>query len=137
MGYSGAGGKLIHEKNQKQKISRHCPFKGPPYELDRNEKVIRLFIIALVLPVMISFLLLTFVTFQCQKSPKSGFLNWHSVISRDFIDPFHCSLSKKNVSLESTQKSVTVYVYTVYLFTQRGGEANQREGQRALVHKAG
>ncbi len=25
-GYSGAGGKLIHEKNQKQKISRHCPF---------------------------------------------------------------------------------------------------------------
>jgi hypothetical protein len=26
MGYSGAGGKLIHEKNQKQKISRHCPF---------------------------------------------------------------------------------------------------------------
>ncbi len=28
MGYSGAGGKLIHEKNQKQKISWHCPFKG-------------------------------------------------------------------------------------------------------------
>ncbi len=27
MEYSGAGGKLIHEKNQKQKISRHCPFK--------------------------------------------------------------------------------------------------------------
>jgi hypothetical protein len=27
LGYSGAGGKLIHEKNQKQKISRHCPFK--------------------------------------------------------------------------------------------------------------
>jgi len=26
MGYSGAGGKLIHEKNQKQKISLHCPF---------------------------------------------------------------------------------------------------------------
>ncbi len=25
--YSGAGGKLIHEKNQKQKISWHCPFK--------------------------------------------------------------------------------------------------------------
>ncbi len=24
--YSGAGGKLIHEKNQKQKISWHCPF---------------------------------------------------------------------------------------------------------------
>ena len=28
MGYSGAGGKLIHEKKQKQKISRHCPLKG-------------------------------------------------------------------------------------------------------------
>ncbi len=27
MGYSGAGEKLIHEKNQKQKISWHCPFK--------------------------------------------------------------------------------------------------------------
>ncbi len=27
LGYSGAGGKLIHEKNQKQKISWHCPFK--------------------------------------------------------------------------------------------------------------
>jgi hypothetical protein len=27
MGYSGAGGKLIHKKNQKQKISWHCPFK--------------------------------------------------------------------------------------------------------------
>ncbi len=26
MGYSGAGGKLIHEKNQKQKISWHCLF---------------------------------------------------------------------------------------------------------------
>ncbi len=26
MGYSGAGGKLIQEKNQKQKISWHCPF---------------------------------------------------------------------------------------------------------------
>jgi hypothetical protein len=28
MWYSGAGGKLIHEKNQKQKIFWHCPFKG-------------------------------------------------------------------------------------------------------------
>jgi hypothetical protein len=28
MGYSGAGGKLIHE-NQKQKISWHSPFKTP------------------------------------------------------------------------------------------------------------
>ncbi len=27
MEYTGAGGKLIHEKNQKQKISWHCPFK--------------------------------------------------------------------------------------------------------------
>ncbi len=27
MGYSGAGGKLIDEKSQKQKISWHCPFK--------------------------------------------------------------------------------------------------------------
>ncbi len=27
MGYSGAGGKLIPEKNQKQKISWHCLFK--------------------------------------------------------------------------------------------------------------
>ncbi len=27
MEYSGAGGKLIHETNQKQKISWHCPFK--------------------------------------------------------------------------------------------------------------
>ncbi len=26
MDYSWAGGKLIHEKNQKQKISWHCPF---------------------------------------------------------------------------------------------------------------
>ncbi len=25
--YFGAGGKLIHEKIQKQKISWHCPFK--------------------------------------------------------------------------------------------------------------
>ena len=27
MEYSGAGGKLIHEKKQKQKNSWHCPFK--------------------------------------------------------------------------------------------------------------
>ena len=27
MQYSGAGGKLIHQKNQKQKNSWHCPFK--------------------------------------------------------------------------------------------------------------
>jgi hypothetical protein len=30
MGYSGAGGKLIHEKNQKSKISWHCPNKARP-----------------------------------------------------------------------------------------------------------
>ncbi len=30
MGYSGAGGKLIHEKNQKQKISWHCLFGADP-----------------------------------------------------------------------------------------------------------
>ncbi len=30
MEYSGAGGKLIHEKNQKQK-KRHCPFKHASY----------------------------------------------------------------------------------------------------------
>ncbi len=30
MGYFGAGGKLIHEKNQKQKIAWHCPFKAIP-----------------------------------------------------------------------------------------------------------
>ena len=28
MGYSGDGGKLIHAKKRKQKISWHCPFKG-------------------------------------------------------------------------------------------------------------
>ncbi len=31
MEYSGVGGKLIHEKNQKQKISCHCPFKQVVY----------------------------------------------------------------------------------------------------------
>jgi len=28
MGYSGAGGKLIYEKNLKSKILWHCPFRG-------------------------------------------------------------------------------------------------------------
>ncbi len=28
MEYSGAEGKLIHEKNQRPKISWHCPFKN-------------------------------------------------------------------------------------------------------------
>ncbi len=32
MEYSGAGGKLIHEKNQKQKISWHCPFNLRSFE---------------------------------------------------------------------------------------------------------
>ncbi len=27
LGYSKAGGKLLHERNQKQKILWHCPFK--------------------------------------------------------------------------------------------------------------
>ncbi len=36
MGYSGAGGKLTHEKNQKQKISWHCPFKFFPYPVPAN-----------------------------------------------------------------------------------------------------
>ncbi len=31
MEYSGAGRKLIHEKNQKQKISWHCPFNWDPF----------------------------------------------------------------------------------------------------------
>jgi hypothetical protein len=30
MGYSGAGGKLIHEKSQKSKISCQTPFKTAP-----------------------------------------------------------------------------------------------------------
>ena len=43
MEYSGAGGKLIHEKNQKQKISWHCPFKGivQPFELGDETRIIR------------------------------------------------------------------------------------------------
>ncbi len=32
MEYSEAWGKLIHEKNQKQKISWHCPFKNNSYK---------------------------------------------------------------------------------------------------------
>ena len=36
--YSGAWGKLIHEKNHKQKISWHCPFKlaeaGPGIDIN-------------------------------------------------------------------------------------------------------
>ncbi len=36
MEYSGAGGKLIHEKNQKQKILWHCPFKDT-FELMMSE----------------------------------------------------------------------------------------------------
>ncbi len=31
MGYSGAGGKLIHEKNQKQKILWQCPFNASKF----------------------------------------------------------------------------------------------------------
>ncbi len=36
MGYSGAGGKLIDEKNQKQKISWHCPFKPGNFKITQN-----------------------------------------------------------------------------------------------------
>jgi hypothetical protein len=39
MGYSGAEGKLIHEKNQRQKISWHCPFKQQT--LLKNERGIK------------------------------------------------------------------------------------------------
>ncbi len=39
MEYSGAGGKLIPEKNQKQKISWHCPFKWFYYFQARDWKV--------------------------------------------------------------------------------------------------
>ncbi len=35
---SGAGGKLIHEKNQKQKISWHCHFKVHPGVVDTSGK---------------------------------------------------------------------------------------------------
>ncbi len=40
MGYSGAGGKLIHEKNQKQKISWHCPFQGGWFMYARYRPVV-------------------------------------------------------------------------------------------------
>ncbi len=40
MGYFGDGGKLIHEKNQKQKISWHCPFKGKFFNLDHRITVL-------------------------------------------------------------------------------------------------
>ncbi len=36
MGYSGAGGKLIHKINQKQKISWHCPFKWTFAPMDKG-----------------------------------------------------------------------------------------------------
>ncbi len=43
MEHSGAGGKLIHEKNQKQKISWHCPFKLtlPPVTPAANQNNLR------------------------------------------------------------------------------------------------
>ncbi len=37
--YSGAGGKLIHEKNRKQKNLRHCPFK---YAKQKEKRKIKL-----------------------------------------------------------------------------------------------
>ncbi len=36
MQYSGAGGKLIHQKNQKQKISWHCPFNTSGRKEEEN-----------------------------------------------------------------------------------------------------
>ncbi len=36
MEYSGAGVKLIHEKNQKQKISWHCPFNVQKSETEES-----------------------------------------------------------------------------------------------------
>ncbi len=39
MVYSGSRGKLIHEKNQKSKISWHCPFKTRnPYSWVTHKK---------------------------------------------------------------------------------------------------
>jgi hypothetical protein len=43
MEYSGAGGKLINEKNQKQKISWHCPFKEVKTKNFRGTKPFFLF----------------------------------------------------------------------------------------------
>ncbi len=43
MGYSGAGGKLIHDKNQKQKISWHCPFKSKINRTSYNTGPIKFF----------------------------------------------------------------------------------------------
>jgi hypothetical protein len=48
--YSGAWGKLIHEKNQKRKISWHCPFKGTQdwefFDLDFGICVISLLVMS-------------------------------------------------------------------------------------------
>ncbi len=44
MGYSGAGGKLIDNKNQKQKISWHCPFKLAIHVTRQNSGLIFLFL---------------------------------------------------------------------------------------------
>ncbi len=37
MVYSGAWGKLIHEKNQKSKILWHCPFKSLSLQISADE----------------------------------------------------------------------------------------------------
>ena len=39
MVYSGAWGELIHEKNQQQKISWHCPFNSNIRKIIITEKV--------------------------------------------------------------------------------------------------
>ena len=43
MVYSGAWRKLIHEKNQKQKISWHCPCKGPKIKVQVGKNPALLF----------------------------------------------------------------------------------------------
>ncbi len=47
MEYSGAAGKLIHEKNQKQKISWHCPFKDT-VSWFKNDKSFSVFLAKIV-----------------------------------------------------------------------------------------
>ncbi len=39
MGYPRAGGKQIHEKNQKHKNSWHCPFRWLDLDLDLGDLI--------------------------------------------------------------------------------------------------
>ncbi len=43
MEYSGAGEKLINEKNQKQKISWHCPFKNSSTDAESEENMVYMY----------------------------------------------------------------------------------------------